>query len=125
MTIGRGSTARLAVWVVAAGLAVAWGISPPRTPRTVRPTLPTIFPLTAQDRVLVLALVAFKYARLWLGTIALRPLPAVAWWGWAAVATVAVIFRTPTQRSWIRGCQTVLAIVSILILAIHVPGVWR
>ena len=55
------------------------------------------------------------------------PIPALATRDWvvaAALAAGAILYRAPTRRAWVRGCQTAVATASILLLAVHVPGVW-
>ena len=39
-------------------------------------------------------------------------------------AAAAVIYRPPIRWAWLRSVQTVLATVCVILLAIHVPGLW-
>lgn len=52
------------------------------------------------------------------------PLPTAGWVLGLLVAALAVIYRPRTRWAWLRGFQTLLALASILTLAIHLPGVW-
>ena len=54
----------------------------------------------------------------------LHPLSPMLWAFYLGVASLAIIFRTKTRSAWMRAGQTVLASLCILILAIHLPGVW-
>ncbi len=53
-----------------------------------------------------------------------QPLPHWFWFFGPTVVALAVMVRTQTHSAWLKASQTVLAVVLVLLLAIHLPGVW-
>ena len=72
----------------------------------------------------VAVLLGLKYWRRGLVGVTLPPLSMTTGAVLAAVAVVAVIYRGHARWAWVRVAHTLLVVLCILLLAIHLPGVW-
>lgn len=72
----------------------------------------------------VAALILLKRFRPLIPLPPLAPLPILHGLAAAGLAVVAIVFRPKIRWAWLRACQTAIAVVCILIIVIHLPGVW-